>query len=57
MKFAKEVDLAWLKSEIYELDIGKLETTPVDFSKPSNLVKNKFVRKTVYDELFKKVEC
>ena len=57
MRFAKEVDLAWLKSEIYELDIGKLETTPVDFSKPSNLVKNKFVRKTVYDELFKKVEC
>ena len=57
MRFAKEVDLAWLKSEIYELDIGKLETTQVDFSKPSNLVKNKFVRKTVYDELFKKFGC
>ena len=56
-KFAKEIDLAGLKSEICELDIAKLETTLVDFSKLSNLVKNKVVRETVYDELVKKVGC
>ena len=28
-KFAKKVDLASLKSEVNELDIDKLETTPV----------------------------
>ena len=39
-KFAKEIDLAGLKSEICELDIAKLETTLVDFSKLSNLVKS-----------------
>ena len=39
--------------EINKLDIGKLETTPVDLSKLSNVLKNKIVRKTVYDELVK----
>ena len=32
----KDVDLASLKSKIDKLDIGKLETTPVDLSKLSN---------------------
>ena len=35
-------------------DIGKLETTPVDLSKLSNVVKNEVVEQTVYDELLKK---
>ena len=39
--FAKKVDLAGLKSEINKLDIGKLETTPVDLSKISDIVKNR----------------
>ena len=30
LKFAKKVDLACLKSEIYQLDTGKLEINPVD---------------------------
>ena len=30
LKFAENVDLTSLKSEIDKLDIGKLETTPVD---------------------------
>ena len=38
--FAKKVDLARLKSKIDKLDIGKLETTPVDLSKLSDVVKN-----------------
>ena len=40
-KFAKKVDLAILKSEIDKLDIIKLETTKVDLSKLSDVVKNK----------------
>ena len=42
-KFAKKVDLASLKSKIDKLDIGKLEFSPVDLSKPSDVVKNKVV--------------
>ena len=41
--FAKKSDLGSLKSEIDELDIGTLETTPVDLSKSSNVVKNEVV--------------
>ena len=39
------------------LDIGKLETTPVDFSELSNVVKNDVVKKSVYDKLVKKVNA
>ena len=44
-----------MKSKGNKLDIAKLETTPVDLSKLSNLVKNDVVKKTEYDELVKKV--
>ena len=53
-KFAKQVDLASLKSEVDILDITKLETTPFDLSKLSDVVKNEVVKETVYDELVKK---
>ena len=43
-KFAKKFDLAVLKTEIDKLDIAKLETTPVDFSKLSNVVKNEVIK-------------
>ena len=33
---------------------GKLETTPVDLSKLSDVVKNEVVKKTEYNELIKK---
>ena len=49
--FAKKVDLANLKSEIDILDIIKLETTPPDSSKLSDVVKNEVAKKTVYDEI------
>ena len=46
--------LASLKSEIYALDTGKFETTPVDLSKLSDVFKTEIFKKTVYDELAKK---
>ena len=42
-----------IKSDIDKVDIGKLETTPIDLSKLSDvvkLVKNNVVTKTIYDE-------
>ena len=46
-----------LKSEVDKLDIDKLETTSVDLSKLSDVVKNEVVNKTAYDELVKKSKC
>ena len=43
-----------LKSEIDKLDIDKLETTPANLSKLSDLVKIDVVKKIVYDELVEK---
>ena len=54
---AKMVNLANLKSEVYNLDIGKLQTTHVDLSRLSDVVKNEVVKKTVHDELVKKVKA
>ena len=50
-KFAKNVDLANLKSDIGKLDFDKLETTSVDLSKLFGVAKNEIVRKTEYDKL------
>ena len=44
-KLAAKSDLVRLKTEVDKLDIGKLETTPIDLSKLSNLVKNFVVKK------------
>ena len=44
------------KSEINKLVIGRLETTQVGLSKLSDVVKDEVTRKTVYDELVKKVQ-
>ena len=53
-KIAKTVDLASLKSEVDKLDIGKLETTPVELSKLSHVVKAEVVQNTIYQKLVKK---
>ena len=53
-KFAKNVELANLRSDVDRLVVDKLETTPTDLSKLSNVVKSA-VKKTVYDELIKKL--
>ena len=55
LKFAKKIDLVNLKLEINKLDIGKLETTTIDLSKLTDVVKNEIVKKTEYNELGKKV--
>ena len=39
LKFAKKFHWASLKSEIDQLDIGKLETTPADLSTLSDVVR------------------
>ena len=44
-------NLSNLKSKVDKLDIRKLEITPADLSKLSNVVKNDVVKKTEYNEL------
>ena len=39
-EFTKKTDLASLKLDVDELDIDKLKTVPVDFSKVRNVVNN-----------------
>ena len=56
-KFAKTFDLASLKSEINKLVIGKLESTPVDLSKLSHIVKNEVIKEDMHDELVKRVNA
>ena len=56
-KFAKKYNLFSLKPDADKLDIEKLETTPIDLSKRSNVVKNDVVKKNVYHELIKNVNA
>ena len=44
-----------LKSKVDKLDAYKLKHVPVDFKKLSDVADNDVVKKTVYDELVKKV--
>ena len=53
--FALKTNLASLKTEVDKLDIDKLVPVPVDLSKLSDVVKNEFVKKDVYDKLVAKV--
>ena len=46
-----------MKSKVDKLNIAKLETTLVDLSKLSNVVKNDVFKKTEHDELVKKVNA
>ena len=56
-KFAKKTDLARFKSDFDRLDIGKLETTPIGSNDQKDVEKNEAIKKTVYDELVKKVNA
>ena len=47
-------DLSNLGSEVYKLNIGKLENIQIDSSKLIDLVKIEVVKKTEYNELVKK---
>ena len=53
--FVLKTNLANLKTEVEKLDIDKLVPVPVDLSKLSDVVKNEFVKKDVYDKLVAKV--
>ena len=53
--FSLKSNLASLKTEVDKLDIDKLAPVSVDLSKLSDVVKNDFVKKTVYDKLVEKV--
>ena len=56
-KFAEKADLTSLKSDVDELDINKVKTVPTDLSQLSDVVKNEVLKKTVYDELVKKIDA
>ena len=45
-----------LKSKVDKLDIGKIETTPIDLSKLSNAVKNDVLKQDVYNAKIKDIE-
>ena len=47
--------LSNFKSKVDRLNIGKLETTLVDLSKLSNIVKNEIVKNNEYNKFVKKV--
>ena len=47
--------MASLKPKIDQIDVDKLNTVPADWSKISNVVNNKVVKKTVYDKLVAEV--
>ena len=53
--FALKTNLTNLKTEVDKLDIDKLAPAPVDLSKPSDVVKNYVVKKTVNNKLVAKV--
>ena len=55
-KFAKKIYLTNLKSNIDKLDVGKLENSPNDLSKLSNVVKNHVLKKTEYNAKIKNIE-
>ena len=55
LKFSEKANLASLKSGIDKVDINKIETTPVDLSKLTNVVQNEVVKETACDKLVKKV--
>ena len=44
-KLAAKSDLASVKAEVDKIDIDKLKTVPIDFSKLSNVAKNQTVEK------------
>ena len=52
---ALKTNLTKLKAEIDKLDVEKLKTASVYWSKLSNVVNHKFVKKTVYDKIVAKI--
>ena len=55
--YALKTNLAALKTEVDNIDTGKLNTMPNDLAKLSNVVKNDVVKKTEYNTLKNKVDA
>ena len=55
--YASETNLAALKSDVDEIDVDKLKTTPADLAKLSNVVKNEVVKKTDYSTKVTNIEA
>ena len=53
--FALKTNLAYLQTEVHELDIDKLVSIPADLRKLSNAVKDDVVKKAVYYQLVTKI--
>ena len=56
LDFTKKVDLSDLKSEVDNLDIDKSGNTPDTWNKLSDIVEKEVVKKTVCNELVKKID-
>ena len=54
--FASKTNLAALKTEIDQINADKLNTTPIDLDRLSNLVKNDVVEKTDYNAKVTSIE-
>ena len=54
--FASKTNLAALKTEVDKTDVDKLNTTPIDLDKLSNLVKNDVVKKSDYNAKVTNIE-
>ena len=54
--FASKTNLAALKTEVDKTDVDKLNTTPIDLDKLSNLVKNNVVKKSDYNAKVTNIE-
>ena len=55
--FASKTNLAALKTEVDKIDVDKLKTTPIDWDRLSNLVKNDVVKKTDYNTKVTSIEA
>ena len=53
---ASKTNLVALKSEVDKIDVDKLNTTPTDLAKLSNVVKNDVVKKTDYNAKVTSIE-
>ena len=54
--YATKTNLVALKSEAHKIDKDKLKTTPTDFAKLSNVIKNDVVKKTDYNTKVTSIE-
>ena len=55
--FASKINLSALKTEVDQIDVDKLKTTPIDLDRLSNLVKNDVVKKTDYNTKVTSIEA